>query len=1029
MRKLFSSIVTVTTILTLSLNSFQSHLPKTNAVSYRSTYKLYGDINSDKTIDSFDVISMRKAIINGEYNQDLDFNINDNVDFSDLSLLNDYILGKNTFFYSYLKDDSDKDSICDMFEISLLGTNPDSNDTDGDKLSDFEEITYTNTSPTNKYTRDLSLDDADDDPDGDTLTNIDEIVDKTNPQTADTDIDGLNDYDEIYKHNIDPNNKDTDNDGIIDGDEVKLGLNPNSNKSDSKTPDNQRLFDTNIDASNKLLSHINTDNNPYEISIDIKSAGNAEKALSVQIGSLSNMLEDNHFIGKSLMFSYNDNLTVDTAKIYFKPDTIQGNIKNYMIFQFFPETNYLLPVETKYTSDSAYVETSELGTFTLVNINDSSPSSYNMKMASYNILASENKETTVDNNDIIYDYELGALEVAFFVDISGTLTDNLEATKKSIYDFSQAIFEHSNNAYIEIIGYYTAPDLSTKKLIGYDDSKNDLLLNNIDSVEDALENLAPYTNKLNNDLNYIIWDIETLSDNLFTSDDSQKYAFIISNSDYSFTKSLGYKETIPQTICDSFEKIYDSDIHLNFLLSKEIFTKTSAINNFKDACKPFNFGVYSNLETGYFGNTGFARIYSDAITDIDKTSFYCITALSPHSIPKEVNRNAFINSLPSSYDKSKVPAADSDGNIEFNDAAVKIGAANYDIDGNIVFPSMLDVCSSNELTKKGFDQFMNNRTTSEKLLTGSIKITPFSDKILYEDSDGDSIPDKHDPYPNKPHDECFKLVDSMEHIPKLGDPNSPYCVEYIKKHESELYQQLYQERFPHLYDHPIKTAAYIELIKSGFFITRGLGNVGNGLILVTDGICKAINLIPNVHIVDSRNINNAGWFLYYYRTCYGGTVAFDATEVVENSLKGKDYFNNNIHRLMKACEEMTYKGDTNIISSTDTSGFIAWDNTENILSNNALEMFLSINKCSAGMVTKCSFDGKTYNAKINYYIQDYYDFYEPNKKDGNNRVGLVTNDDYVLLALFDEAKPFDVIGSYSLDIYWDKGEDDFHIVK
>jgi len=55
MRKLFSSIVTITTILTLSLNSFQSHLPKTNAVSYRSTYKLYGDINSDKTIDSFDV--------------------------------------------------------------------------------------------------------------------------------------------------------------------------------------------------------------------------------------------------------------------------------------------------------------------------------------------------------------------------------------------------------------------------------------------------------------------------------------------------------------------------------------------------------------------------------------------------------------------------------------------------------------------------------------------------------------------------------------------------------------------------------------------------------------------------------------------------------------------------------------------------------------------------------------------------------------------------------------------------------------
>ncbi|WP_019680607.1 dockerin type I domain-containing protein [Ruminococcus flavefaciens] len=1028
MRKIISSIVAITTILTASLNSFQT-ISKTNAASYRTSYKIYGDLNNDKAINSFDVISMRKAVISGDTNQDLDFNRDDKVDSADLTLLSDYVLGKNSFFDAYLYDDADEDSVCDMLEIAFLQSDPDSEDTDGDTLTDFDEIVYSNTSPTNKNSRGLAVTDAEDDADGDKLTNKEEIANKTNPQAVDSDMDGINDYEELNKYNTDPNNEDSDNDGIIDGDEIKLGLKPDSDKSDGQTPDNQRTFENKIPSSNDLLSNINTEDTPYEVSIDIKSAGNIEKALSIQTGSFSNTSEDDHFIGKSLAISYADNLTVETAKIYFKPDTIEGNIENYMIFEFFPETNYLLPVETKYTSDSAYVETSELGTFTLVKIKDSSQSSTSVKMAPYNILADEKPEISVGKNDVVYDYELGALEVAFFVDISGTLTDNLEETKKSIHDCCQAIFEHSDNAYVEIIGYYTAPDLSAKKLIGYDNSEDDLLLSNIDSVDAALENLSPYTSKGSNDLNYVIWDIETLKDDLFSNDTSQKYVFIISNSDYSFTTSLGYKVTIPTTVCDSFEEIYDSNIHLNFLLSRRIFNNNTAINNLKDACRPYNFGVYSNLENGYFGNSGFARLYSDAITDIYKETIYYITTLTPQSIPKEANRNAFLNSLPYSYDKSKVPAADSNGNINFKDAAVKIGAAYYDEYGNLVFPSMLEVCSKNKLTQNGYEQYMKNRSVSERLISGSLQITPFNDKILYDDTDGDGIPDVNDPYPNKPHDPCFKIVDSFNHIPKLGSSDHPYDPEYVKANEKELYLELYKERFPNMYDNNYKTASYLLSIQNRYFTTRALGNVGNGFILLTDGVCKAINLIPNVHIVDSRNINDAGWFLYYYHTCYGGTVAFDAKDIVENSQSGNEFFNSNIAYLRKACEEMVAKGDTQIISSTDTAGLRAWKNDASILSENALETWLALNECDANMVAKCYFDGAKYHANINYYIQDYYDFYEPKKSDGNKRVGFVSNDEYVLLALFNKAKPFDVVGSYSINISWEKGAYEYKIEK
>jgi len=283
MRKIFSSITAFTIFASISINNYPITF-KTNAASYRTSYKIYGDLNNDKAINSFDVISMRKAIISGDTTQDLDFNRDDKVDSADLTLLSDYVLGKNIFFDAYLYDDADEDSVCDMLEIAILESDPDSKDTDGDTLSDFDEVVYTNTSPTNKNTRGLSITDADDDADGDKLTNKEEISSNTNPQLDDSDFDGINDYDELKKYNTDPNNEDTDNDGIIDGDEIKLGLKPDSDKSDGTTPDYQRTFENKILSSNELFSYINTEDAPYEVSIDIKSAGNVEKALSVQKG-------------------------------------------------------------------------------------------------------------------------------------------------------------------------------------------------------------------------------------------------------------------------------------------------------------------------------------------------------------------------------------------------------------------------------------------------------------------------------------------------------------------------------------------------------------------------------------------------------------------------------------------------------------------------------------------------------------------------------------------------------------------------
>ena len=177
--------------------------------------------------------------------------------------------------------------------------------------------------------------------------------------------------------------------------------------------------------------------------------------------------------------------------------------------------------------------------------------------------------------------------------------------------------------------------------------------------------------------------------------------------------------------------------------------------------------MYSKSETGNFSVRSFAKIYSDAIIDLNFLPVAYTGSLNANAIPERVERNAFINSLPKSYDKTKVPEADADGKIDYKDAAVKVGAAKLDKNGNLLFPNFYDICDVSELTRLGFEQYMKNKKISDMLVSGAIQIVPFSDKILYDDNDGDGIPNKDDPYPDEPFDERFEIVDDFNYEPSI----------------------------------------------------------------------------------------------------------------------------------------------------------------------------------------------------------------------------------------------------------------------
>jgi len=171
----------------------------------------------------------------------------------------------NIYEYQFNTDptnvDSDNDNLVDADEILVYDTNPLCNDTDDDGLPDGWEIDndlnpltddanedpdgdgLTNieeysiqTSPVDLDTDNDGLpdgwevnngldpltDDANGDPDDDGLINIDEYIKGTDPLDDDTDDDGLIDGDEVTVYSTDPLDDDTDDDGLIDGDEVTV---------------------------------------------------------------------------------------------------------------------------------------------------------------------------------------------------------------------------------------------------------------------------------------------------------------------------------------------------------------------------------------------------------------------------------------------------------------------------------------------------------------------------------------------------------------------------------------------------------------------------------------------------------------------------------------------------------------------------------------------------------------------------------------------------------------------------------------
>lgn len=278
--------------------------------------------------------------------------------------------------------DSDNDGLADLME-KAFGTAPENPDTDGDGLTDYEEVYITGTNPLKYDTDENGINDADDDVDGDGLSNKEEISLGTSPSSADTDEDGLSDYDEINIYNTDPLKTDTDGDTLNDGEEISIGLDPN-NPETFGVPDAEYKVEQTVSADSEAMSEINTEESPYELSLEISATGNAATRFSANNSTYSAVTESDARLGGAVELRYLGG-DIDKVKLTYKiADEYISNenseyveesldfqgIKRYNIFRFFEEINMLLPVATEFDEESntLSVETDELGTYCVLDM-------------------------------------------------------------------------------------------------------------------------------------------------------------------------------------------------------------------------------------------------------------------------------------------------------------------------------------------------------------------------------------------------------------------------------------------------------------------------------------------------------------------------------------------------------------------------------------------------------------------------------------------------------------------------------------
>lgn len=259
------------------------------------------------------------------------------------------------------EEDFDGDSITTMEEFRF-GTDPLSADSDEDGLNDSYELQITGTSPTNPDSNTNGISDGAEDQDGDGLPNVQEADIGTDPNLADSDSDGLNDGNEIVE-DTDPFDDDTDDDFLKDGTEVQSPFNTNPNDPDT---DGDGVLDGN-ETYTTSASDVSRG-----VEVDVTGEGNVAEGVTIENGDRA--VFDTAAINSASVtdiVELESRTEFDTAEITFSYDEeeVDGDEANLTLARYNETYQTFLPIESTVNplSDTITAETPHFSRYVVMN--------------------------------------------------------------------------------------------------------------------------------------------------------------------------------------------------------------------------------------------------------------------------------------------------------------------------------------------------------------------------------------------------------------------------------------------------------------------------------------------------------------------------------------------------------------------------------------------------------------------------------------------------------------------------------------
>lgn len=656
--------------------------------------------------------------------------------------------------------DSDEDGLPDYLE-ELYGTDSNNADTDSDGLTDYEEILSLGTNPLKYDTDENGINDADDDIDGDALSNKAELELGTNPADVDTDGDGLSDFDEIDKYNTDPLKADSDGDTLSDGDEIAIGLDPN-NPETFGVPDAEYKVEQTISADNELFKSINAEDSPYEISVELTASGNATAQLSANESPFSAITKNSARLGGAVTLSYLEG-EIDRVKISYKIDDKYisndgseyaencldlSGIKRYNIFRYFDELNMLLPVATEFdeNNNTLYAVTDELGTYCVLDMEilmrnlgiepEESISVETVERIMYSAAVNSEEENIEDATD-------GEYNIIFIIDDRSTVISEVQFDniKEQILEFAETIVAEKRDLKITIYNQ-SASDFSENccELSGTFEPKD----HDYESTG-GLSGLIGKLSSSNSDT------VELMGENCIISDGLTEAISNCTNNTKNYIFGIYAQEDAvydPQCSDSIQSAALENKVNIS------IISDTDSLTGFQSELANLTNGIVLNYNEDFAGKV-YEHIFNEeyAKKDIPEykygAEFEAILATGLQKVL--LNSELYPNGKnPSGEDTD----TDMDGLSDWDEVNLEYweeqGLITYDEKHNVILPT-IGQCA--EFTKKsyvyeGLKRLEESSDYATKLL--NTQVMPISSDPSNPDSDGDDYGDEQDLAPLTP---------------------------------------------------------------------------------------------------------------------------------------------------------------------------------------------------------------------------------------------------------------------------------------